>query len=198
MTAFRYLGRATTAGNYDWPAVVGNLQKARKSWGRLSQILSREGADPKVSGNFFKAVTQAVLLFRAETWVLNPRMERALSSFKQRVARRLTGRKLRRRVGGSWEYPSSEEAMTESGFKGIRTYITRRQNTVAQYIATRPIMDLYERSTRRPGAWVSQKWWEQDGLDVEGAKKRAAAESDREEVVSKEEGMPLETTICRE
>ena len=50
--AFRYLGRVMTAGDDDWPAVIGNLQKARKSWGRLSRILSWEGADPKVSGHF--------------------------------------------------------------------------------------------------------------------------------------------------
>ena len=37
-----------------WPAVVSNLQRARKSWGRLSRILIREGSDPKVSGHFFK------------------------------------------------------------------------------------------------------------------------------------------------
>ena len=65
MTAFRYLGRVIKAGYYDWLVVVGNLQKARKSGGRLSQFLSREGSDPKVSGGFFKEVTQAVLLFGA-------------------------------------------------------------------------------------------------------------------------------------
>ena len=53
ITAFKYLGRVITAGDDDWPAVVGNLKRARKSWGRLSQILIREGADPKVSGHFF-------------------------------------------------------------------------------------------------------------------------------------------------
>ena len=73
-----------TAGENDWLAVVGNLGKARKSWGRLSRILSREGADPKLSVNFYKAVSQAVLLFGAETWVLTPRMERDLDSFHYR------------------------------------------------------------------------------------------------------------------
>ena len=52
VTAFKYLGRVMTAGYDDWPAVVGNLQRARKSWGRLLQILSREGVDPKVSRIF--------------------------------------------------------------------------------------------------------------------------------------------------
>ena len=54
-------------------------------------------------GKFFKAVTQAVLLFGAETWVLTPNMERALSSFQHRVARRLTGRQPRIRGDGSWK-----------------------------------------------------------------------------------------------
>ena len=96
--------------------MVGNLSKTRKSWGRLSRISSREGADPKVSGNIFKAVTQAVLLFGAETWVLTPRMERGLDSFQHRVARWLTSRQPRRRRDGSWAYPPLDEAMGEAGF----------------------------------------------------------------------------------
>ena len=102
VTTFRYLGRVLTAGGDDWIAVVGNLGKAQKSWGRLSQILIREGADPKVSGKFYKAVAQAVLLFGAETWVLTPRMERDLDCFQHRVPRRITGRQPRRRGYGSW------------------------------------------------------------------------------------------------
>ena len=61
-------------------------------------------------------------------------------------------------------------------------------------------MDLCERSARRPGARVSRRMWEQDGIYLEGAKKRAAAaaESDREEKIGEEEGIPLETTTVRE
>ena len=153
--AFRYLGRVSTAGDDDWLAVVGNLGNVRKTWGRLSWILSREGADTKVSGHFYKAVSQAVLLFRAETWVLTLRMEWALDIFQHRVARRLTGRQRRRRGGGSWSYPPLEEAMGESDFEGISKSVTRRQNTVAQYITTQPILDLCERSNWWPGARVS-------------------------------------------
>ena len=35
VTVFKYLGWVIKAGYDDWPAVVGKLQKARKSWGRL-------------------------------------------------------------------------------------------------------------------------------------------------------------------
>ena len=48
VTAFKYLGRILTATDDDWPAMVGNLSKSRRSWGRLSRVLDRKGADPKV------------------------------------------------------------------------------------------------------------------------------------------------------
>ena len=44
----------------------------------MSLILRREGAAPQVSGLFFKSVIQAVLLFGVETWVVTPRMGKAL------------------------------------------------------------------------------------------------------------------------
>ena len=148
----------------DWLVVVGNPGKARKSWGRLSRALNQEEADPKVSGHFYKAVSQAVLLFRVETWVINPRMEWALDSLQNRVARHLTSRKPMRRGDGSWSYPPLDEATGETGFEGIRKSVIRRQNKVAQYIATLPILDLCEHPNRRPGARVSWKWWEQAGI----------------------------------
>ena len=63
--SFRYLGRVLTAGDDDWLAVVVKIGKERKSWEQISQILSREGADPKESGHFYKVVAQVVLLLGA-------------------------------------------------------------------------------------------------------------------------------------
>ena len=40
LTAFRYLGWVLMEGDGEWIAVLGNLGEARKSWGRLSRILS--------------------------------------------------------------------------------------------------------------------------------------------------------------
>ena len=94
-------------------------------------------------GEFFKAVVQQVLLFGAETWVVTPKMERALSGFLHGAARRLTGRQARREKDGDWHYPSLEGAMKEAGLIDIRTSILKGQNTVAQYIATRPLPDLF-------------------------------------------------------
>ena len=52
VSEFKYLGRILTSTDDDWPAVVGKLGKAKRSWGRLSGVLGREGADPKVSRAF--------------------------------------------------------------------------------------------------------------------------------------------------
>ena len=46
-------------------------------------------------------VVQAVLLFGAETWVITPRIEKALESFMHRAARRITGNETR--IRGWWE-----------------------------------------------------------------------------------------------
>ena len=38
----------------------------------------------------------------------------------------------------------TEAARKEAGFEPMETYILSRQNTAAQYIVTRPILDLCE------------------------------------------------------
>ena len=144
VSEFRYLGRLLTATDDDWPAVAENFRKAQVSWGRLARVLGREGADPKVSRSFYTDVTQQFLLFRAETWVLTRKMESSLDAFQGRVARRLTGRQPRRGRDEQWFYPSLAGAMKEAGVVQIRTLILRRQNKVAQFIATRPILGLCE------------------------------------------------------
>ena len=80
VTSFKYLGRVILAAD-DMTAVVKNLSRARKVWSRMSRILSREGAAPRVFRLFFKAVVQAVLLFEAEIWVVTPHMGTALGGF---------------------------------------------------------------------------------------------------------------------
>ena len=101
-----------------------------------------------------------MLLFGAETWVVSPRMERALNSFIHGAARRITGRQPRRGWDGKLFYPSLEGAMKEAGFTYVRTSINRRQNTVAQYIATRLLLELCEGTTQRGGARVKMRWWD--------------------------------------
>ena len=144
----------------------------------------REGVDLKVSGSFYTSVTQQVLLFGAKTWVLTKKMESALDAFQGRVARRLTGRQPQRGRDGGWFYPSLAGALKEAGVARIRTSILRRLNTVAQFIATRPILGLCEVTERRPGTRVPRKWWEQTGIDWKAARKAASAKNGEDEAMA--------------
>ena len=166
VTAFKCLGQIFTASDDNYPVVVGNLRKALKSWTRIERILIREGAIPRVSGIFFKAVVQAVILFPLEIWVMTSRMVRALGSFQHRVARWITGRQPHRKVDGSWEYMPLETDMEEAGLEDMREYVLKSQNMAARYIAMLTILDLCEETVRMPGAWVTKRWWQQEVLYI--------------------------------
>ena len=49
----------------------------------------------------------------------------------------------------------------------METYVSHRYNTVANFIATRPVMDLCLEAERIPGEQVYQRWREQDNLDLQ-------------------------------
>ena len=73
---------------------------------------------------------------------------------------------------GEWNYQSLEGAMREAGLIDIRKSIANRQNTVALYIATRPLLDLCEGARAREGAKVPMRWWNNADIDWEKAKSK--------------------------
>ena len=80
----KYLGRVISATDDDWTAVVRTLDRAKKVRSRMLRIISREVAPPQVSGFFFKAVIQAVLILGADTWVVTPCMGKSLGVLRPR------------------------------------------------------------------------------------------------------------------
>ena len=58
----------------------------------------------------------------------------------------------------------------------METYISSHQNTVAQYIATPPILDLFLDDDWRPISRVPKRWWDQKGLDFEGLREASVVE----------------------
>ena len=57
--------------------------------------------------------------------------------------------------------------MEEAGLQEVEIYVSLRQNTVAQFIDTRPIMDLCLAADRRLWSRLTKYWWDQVGLDLE-------------------------------
>ena len=60
------------AADDDWMVVVRNLEKSRAVLRRMTRILIREGAEPRVSVLLFKSVIQLVMIFGADTCVVTP------------------------------------------------------------------------------------------------------------------------------
>ena len=148
--------------------MVRNLRHAIQKWARLTHILIRGGADAQTSGQIYLAVVQSVLLYGSKTWVLTPHMKRVLGGFHHGMDLRLTGQQPWKGWDRVWDEPPMEYAMAEAGLQELETYVYYHRNTAAQYIATRPIMGLCLATKRRPVERVAMRWWEQEGLDLEG------------------------------
>ena len=155
------LGRPLSSTDSDWPALFYNLRKARAKWARVSRMLAREGANPRISGMFYKAIVMSVLLFGSETWVISSSMLKTLEGFHHRVARQLTGRQPRRRNANTWVYPPIAEALSEAGLFPMSTYLARRREYLKAFVQDRPLLNICTNSDRLPGTPTgTQFWWE--------------------------------------
>ena len=122
-------------------------------------MLVWEGADAQTLVIFYIAVVHAVLLYGSETWFMTLRIGRNLVGFHHQVVRRLMRRIPQRKLDGAWTYPLLEETMSEAGMQEVDTYIAHRQNDVAQFIVTSPIMELFLAAGKRPGDRLLKRWW---------------------------------------
>ena len=96
----------------------------------------------------------------------------------------------RRGREGQWVYLPLAGFTKEARVVRDRTLVLRRQNTVAQFVATRSILGICEVAERRRGTQVPQRWWEQPGIDwkLEREKREKAA------ATAEHAGAPVEET----
>ena len=109
--------------------------------GTNDEFLGREEANRRKAGILCMAVVQEVLLFGSETWAMTPRPEKSLEGFHLREVRRMAGMGPKRQRDGTCVYPPIGAALATVVLDEIGVYIARCHKMVAQYIATRPIMD---------------------------------------------------------
>jgi hypothetical protein len=135
-------------------------------------ILCRDGARPRVSAMFYKAVVQTVLLYGSETWCISGAMMSVLNGFHNRVARCITRRHIRPDPltdGATWLYPSSTKTLQEAGLYPMTTYLmqSRRRGYLlayAQSCSERFMACCSDRSTQDSNKY----WWGLYGRDIEG------------------------------
>jgi hypothetical protein len=138
------------------------MRKARGVWARVGQVLRRENVEPRVAAKFYKVVVQAVLLYGSETWNLTKAALALLEGFNIRAAYKMAKRHCpRRRANGVWEYPRSKDVLEECDLRIITEYIRKRRDTIAIYVATRPILEACRQGEQQRGLMPRQWWWEQ-------------------------------------
>ena len=156
---FKYLGRVLSDDD-DWPAMRANIKKARKRWGQVAQILSREGAATGTMAYFYKAVVQAVLLYGAESWVITDRMWRAINSFHNRCTRYISGEHIRQKPNGEWDQPATKRVLEQCRLLTVEEYIAKRKETVKTFVENRPVYKACVESIPTASNANQKVWWD--------------------------------------
>jgi hypothetical protein len=137
----------------------------------LQKVLRGENTPPTVAAKFYLAIFEAILLYGSETWVISPQAMAQLEVFHIRAAWRMAQKHKPRQ--GPWKecvYPKSEDVLRECRMKSIAEYIQIRWQTIAVYVATRPILQECSQGEQQRGAVPHRWWWEQpmdlDALDA--------------------------------
>ena len=112
---FKCLGRILDQYDYDWPAVLQNVDKAHRVWNRLGKLLLREGSEPHMSTMFRLVVVQTVVLFGEEPWVLSEAMSRKLEGVHVGFLRQITGKGAVRGKDGTWRQVAAEKVLDKAG-----------------------------------------------------------------------------------
>jgi hypothetical protein len=165
---FKYLGHLLAQDNDDLQGIRNQMRKARGTWARVGQVLRAENVPLRIAAKFYKAVVQAVLLYSSETWVLSTAALASLEGFHIRAAYQMAVKhKPRKGPGTVGRYPKSKDVLEECGMSTLEEYIAVRRQTIAMYVATRPILHECRQGKRKRGAVPHRWWWEQQmDLDV--------------------------------
>ena len=115
---------------------------------------------------FYRAVVQAIILYGLKTWVLLESMAKRVEETHTEFLRLITGKRARQLGDRTGETPGAEGIREAERTKLDRIYIERRQATVAQWGALRPLFEVCERETGCEGRGRRRKaWWIQEATE---------------------------------
>ena len=111
-----------------------------------------------MSVSFYRAVVQAILLYGSETWFLSASMAKRIEGTHTDFLRMITGKRAKKLEDGTWKTPGAEGIREAAGTQSDRIYIERRQATMEQWVALRPLFGVCSMETGYEGG----------GAEVEG------------------------------
>ena len=106
---------------------------------------------------------QEIILYGTETWVLLASLKNRIEGTHTEFLQEITGKRAKQLEDGTWEMPGAEGIREAAGTWSERTYIERRQETVAQWVALRPLFQVCAKETGYEGGGRRRKvWWRQE------------------------------------
>ncbi len=106
----------------------------------MGQVLRGENTAPRIAAKFYKTVVQAILLYGGKTWNLTNSALARLKGFHLCAAYKMARKhQPKRGVNGVWVYPKTADVLEECGMATIAAYIQSCHQTIAVYVAMRPV-----------------------------------------------------------
>ena len=93
-------------------------------------------------------------------------MTKRLEGTHTKFLQLIMGKQARRLGDGTWETPGAEGVREAAVTQSERIYIERRQATVAQWVALRPLFEVHARETGyKGGGCRKEAWWRQEATE---------------------------------
>ena len=119
-----------------------------------------EGSDLLVSEMFYREVVQAVLLFGYKKWVLLAAISNNLEGVYVGFLRQVTVKMAKQKRDGTWRSAAANSVLKEAGTQTPGTYIDEQQATVSDWVALRPILEVFNRGAGYEGGGsLRDPWW---------------------------------------
>ena len=99
------MGYNIAYNNSNWEALYKNLSKAQRRWRIVLGVLVKSGATIRAMAMLYKAVVQAVLLYRSEIWVVKYVMIKVMKRLHHHISWRITGNTAHKFREEGWECP---------------------------------------------------------------------------------------------
>ena len=146
------------------------LRKCEETIELCGKILKEEGANTRCMAKFYITIVQAVLLYGADSWVINRRDMNRLQSFHNRAARYLTNEHIRKGEGDTWKYPDHKKLLKKCRLLPIEKYIERRRGTLRTYLEEnrKELMDETKDVRKHCKDVHKILWWEQEWTTKKG------------------------------
>ena len=128
--------------------------------GCIRKLLRGEGAEQAVSEKKYCALVQEVLFFGSEACLILVQMAQRLKVVHVGFLCQVTRSNARRMKYGSWRQAEAKTILQGVRTHSLRTYVDRRQATVAEWVSLRSIFDVCARETvYEGGGGLQVPWW---------------------------------------